>query len=123
MTETAEFELPTQEDFHYDLRALCLGAIRLTLETLLNEEVRALVGAGKWQRLASPKDMGNASYLRRLVTSMGLVELEAPRARAGGSSSDVLGRYKRRAAEVDDAITAAYVHGSSTRKMGEVTNA
>ena len=101
MSETAEFELPTQEDFHCDLRTLCLGAIRLTLETLLNEEVRALVGAGKWQRLASRKDMRNGSYLRRLVTSMGLVELDVPRARAGGSASDVLGRYRRRAAEVE----------------------
>src|SRR3954451_1091405 len=97
MTESAEFELPTQEDFHCDLRTLCLGAIRLTLETLLNEEVRALVGAGKWQRLASRKDIRNGSYLRRLVTSMGLVELDVPRARAGGSGGNVLGRYKRRA--------------------------
>lgn len=123
MTESAEFELPTQEDFRCDLRTLCLGAIRLTLETLLNEEVRALVGAGKWQRLASRKDLRNGSYLRRLVTSLGLVELEVPRARAGGSAGEVLGRYRRRAAEVDDAITAAYVHGVSTRKMGEVTEA
>ena len=51
MSESAEFELPTQEDFRCDLRALCLGAIRLTLEMLLDEEVRTLVGAGRWQRL------------------------------------------------------------------------
>ena len=123
MNESAEFEFPTQEDFQCDLRALCLGAIRLTLETLLNEEIRNLVGAGRWQRMASRKDVRNGSYLRRLVTSMGLVDVEVPRARAVGSAGEVLGRYKRRVAEVDDAITAAYVHGVSTRKMGEVTEA
>src|SRR5256885_3847940 len=49
--------------------------------------------------------------------------MEVPRARAGGSVGDVLGRYRRRTSEIDDAITAAYVHGVSTRKMGEVTKA
>jgi putative transposase len=123
MSESAEFEVPTQEEFHCDLRALCLGAIRLTLEMLLDEEIRTLVGAGRWQRMIGRKDVRNGSYLRRLVTSLGLVELEVPRAREGGSAGDVLGRYKRRTAEIDDAITSAYVHGVSTRKMGEVTEA
>jgi transposase-like protein len=123
MAESAEFELPTQEDFRFDLRALCPGAIRLTLEMLLDEEIRGLVGAGRWQRLVGRKDVRNGSYLRRLVTSLGLVELEVPRAREGASAGGVLGRYKRRTAEIDDAITAAYVHGVSTRKMGEVTEA
>ena len=123
MTQSAEFELPTQEDFRCDLRALCLGAIRLTLEMLLDEEIRALVGAGRWQRLVGRKDVRNGSYLRRLITSLGLVELEVPRAREGGSAGEVLGRYRRRSAEIDDAITAAYVHGVSTRKMGKITAA
>lgn len=79
--------------------------------------------AGKWQRLAGRKDLRNCSYLRRLVTSVGLVELEVSRARSSGSAGEVLGRHKRRASEVDDAITAAHVHGVSRRKMGKVTEA
>src|SRR3954467_8683032 len=90
---------------------------------LLDEEIRTLVGAGRWQRMVGRKDVRNGSYLRRLVTSLGLVELEVPRAREGGSAGDILGRYKRRTAEIDDAITSPYVHGVSTRKMGEVTEA
>ncbi|ATB45904.1 transposase [Corallococcus macrosporus DSM 14697] len=35
----------------------------------------------------------------------------------------MLGRYKRRSAELDEAITSAYVQGVSTRKMGKVTRA
>jgi putative transposase len=123
MSESAEFDVPTQEDFHCDLRALCLGAIRLILETLLDEEIRTLVGAGRWQRMVGRKDVRNGSYTRRLVTSMGLVELDVPRAREGGSAGEILGRYKRRTSEIDDAVTAAYVHGVSTRKMGQVTEA
>lgn len=46
-----------------------------------------------------------------------------PRTRASGSAGEALGRYKRRSAEVDEAITSAYVQGVSTRKMGKVTSA
>ena len=109
-----------KKEFHCDLRVLCLGAIRLTLDMLLDEEIRTLVGAGRWQRLVGRRDFRNGSYVRRLVTSLGLVELEVPRAREGGSAGEVLGRYKSRTTEIDDAITAAYVHGISTRKMGDV---
>ncbi|AEI68516.1 transposase mutator type [Corallococcus macrosporus] len=35
----------------------------------------------------------------------------------------MLGRYRRRTEEVDDAITTAYVQGVSTRKVGKVTQA
>jgi hypothetical protein len=123
MSESAEFELPTQEEFRCDLRALCLGAIRLTLESCWTRRSARWWELGAGQRLVGRKDVRNGSYLRRLVTSLGLVELEVPRAREGGSAGEVLGRYRRRTAEIDDAITAAYVHGISTRKMGKVTEA
>jgi len=61
MSESAEFEVPTQEDFHCDLRALCLGAIRLTLEMLLDEEIRTVVGAGRWQP-GCPREASRALY-------------------------------------------------------------
>jgi transposase-like protein len=36
---------------------------------------------------------------------------------------DVLGRYRRRSTELDDAIVEAYVSGSSTRDVGGITEA
>jgi putative transposase len=55
---------------------------------------------------------------------MGHLEVTVPRSRSSGSAgSELLGRYKRRAEEVDAAITEAYVGGVSTRKMGKVTDA
>jgi transposase-like protein len=68
-------------------------------------------------------DYRNGTYLRRLVTSLGGVEVRVPRTRNNGAPTEVLGRYKRRAGELDDAIVAAYVNGVSTRGMGEVTEA
>jgi putative transposase len=121
--EVTNFDPPSHEDVRTDLRALFLGAIRMTLEMMLEEEVRELVGAGRWQKAIERKDRRNGTYLRSLMTSMGHVDVAVPRTRESGSAGEVLGRYKRRTAELDDAITSAYVQGVSTRKMGKVTQA
>jgi len=123
MNEVAELELPTQENVHADLRSVFQGAVKLALETVLDEVVRELIGARRWQRLASRKDVRNGTYLRRLLTTMGLIEVAVPRTRENGSPADVLGRYRRRSAELDEAIVSAYVHGASTRDIGDITEA
>jgi hypothetical protein len=51
-----------------------------------------------------------------------VIDLDVPRAREGGSAgAGVLGRYKRRTQEIDDTIVSAYVHGASTRDIGQIT--
>jgi putative transposase len=120
--DSAAFEGVTQGEIKWDLGELFRGAIHLVLECVLQEEVRELMGARRYERLASRKDHLNGTYLRRLLTSMGLVELAVPRTRASGSASaNVLGRYKRRSAEIDRMVTTAYVEGVSTRDMSRVT--
>ena len=124
MNEVADVELPTQENFRTDLRTLFQGAIRVAIEVVLEEEIRTLVGAKKWQRQAQRVDSRNGTYLRRLITSMGAIDLKVPRSRDGGSAgSGVFERYKRRSAEIDDTMVAAYVHGASTRDIGQITEA
>jgi putative transposase len=124
VNEVAELELPTQENFRADLRTLFQGAVRVALEVVLEDEIREMVGAKKWERQAQRVDSRNGTYLRRLITTMGAVDLDVPRAREGGSAGGaVIGRYKRRAAEIDDAMVSAYVHGASTRDIGQITEA
>lgn len=122
MNDVIDFEAPSQADVQFDLRALFLGAIRASLEALLQEELRRMVGAGAWAQMGR-KDYRNGSYLRGLVTSMGHLDVAVPRTRKSGSAGEVLGRYKRRMGEVDEAIVASYVNGISTRKMSKVTEA
>jgi len=114
--------VPSKGEVQSDLKAIFLGAIRVTLELILEEEIRRLVGAYKWER-SGRADVRNGTYLRRLITSLGAVDLEVPRSRENGSAGSVIGRYKRRTEELDDAIVAAYVNGVSTRKMGRITEA
>lgn len=99
--------------------------MRLALETVLEEQVREMVGAGRWERLGRGvrKDQRNGTYLRRLLSSLGWIDVNMPRTREQGSPVDVIGRYRRRTGEVDQAVVAAYVQGVSTRKMGRVTTA
>jgi transposase-like protein len=123
MEHDAQFAPLAQEVIQQDLRSVFRAAIRVTLESLLELEVKEMVGARRYERMASRKDIRNGSYLRRLVTSMGEIDVTVPRTRQSGSAVDVIGHYRRRTAEVDDAVTAAYVHGVSTRGVGKVTEA
>lgn len=120
MKDTAELRLVEQEEVQTDLRELFRGAVKMTLESVLEETVLELCGAPRGAR-GPRKDVRNGSYLRGLLTSMGHLQVAVPRTRHSGSAADVIGRYKRRTEELDETITSAYVHGVSTRDMGELT--
>jgi transposase-like protein len=123
MEKMVEGQRATQDELREDLRALFQGAIRITLEMVLEEEVKAMVGARRFERIGSRRDHRNGTFLRRFLTSMGQIDVAVPRSREQGSPVDVLGRYRRRAEEIDDMIAEAYVGGVSQRKMAEVTEA
>ena len=121
--EAALHERITEEEVQTDLGELFRGAVKLTLEFMLEQVLRETVGAAKWSKAKTRVDSYNGSYLRGLLTSMGHIQVRMPRARKGGAPVDVIGAYQRRAAQVDDAITEAYVRGVSTRGMGDVVEA
>jgi putative transposase len=123
MEEIAQFVAAAQEEIRQDVGSLFRGAIRLMLECLLEEEVKEMVGARRYERLGSRKDHLNGTYLRRLLTSMGSIELVMPRTRHSGSPSGVVGRYKRRTEDLDRLMTTAYVQGVSTRDMTKLSEA
>lgn len=123
MTQSAAFSRPAQADIQTDLGELFRGAVQVVLETALNEAVRDLVGARRYERLSSRKDTLNGAYLRRLLTSMGVVEARMPRTRESGSPTEIVGHYARRTSEIDQMITQAYVQGASTRDVSRLTDA
>lgn len=121
--QTDAFEGVTREQTQTDLGTLFRGAVKAALELVLEEELRNIVGAGRYARSASRVDSRNGSFMRGLLTSLGWIDVDMPRSRKSGAPVDVLGRYERRLDEVDDAIVSAYVNGVSTRGMGKVTEA
>ena len=56
MQEIVEIGRATQDELRDDLRELFQGAIRLTLEMVLEEELKAMVGARRFERVGSRKD-------------------------------------------------------------------
>ena len=123
MQDVGEFPRVAQEAIRQDLQAMLRGAIRAGLEVVLAEELERVVGADWYARVTGRRDRRNGAYVRRLLTSLGTIELTVPRTRGSGSVNAVVGRYRRRTAEVDALLTAAYVDGVSARKAGDLTAA
>jgi putative transposase len=115
-------ELPDQQTFRQYLRELARGAIRVVVEDVMREELDALIGVG-WGE-SSPKRKGyrNGFYRRDLVTSSGRIEdIQVPRDREGHFHTQVFDRYSRYEPHIAEGLTQMFVAGTSTQKVGEVT--
>ena len=99
--------------------------IRRTIEEVLEWELSATLSAERYQRGVSNRGgYRNGRRRRRLSGPTGEVELMVPRAilnqpAAQGRewSSRLLPRYQRRMVEIDQALVAAYLAGTNTRKL------
>jgi putative transposase len=110
----------SQADFQELLREKLRAAVRLTLITILEEEVNALVNAPRHARSPQRRDQRNGYYTRNLGTTVGEIQdLPVPRTRKG-FRSQLFARYQRRQAVLDGAISEMFVYGVSTTRVGEV---
>lgn len=107
MQDVVKMGRVAQAELRDDLSALFRGSIRLMLEMVLEEELKAMVGARRFERVGSRKDHRNGTYLRRLLTSLGQIDVTVPRSRGQGSPADVIGRYQRRGPELDAMMVEA----------------
>ena len=114
--------LPSQQEFHQYLRTLAQSAVRTVIEAVMREELDAFIGAA-WGE-CSPKRKGyrNGTYTRSLVTSSGRIEeINVPRDREGQFHTQVFDRYSRYEPHIAEGLTHMFVAGTSTHKVGEVT--
>ena len=110
----------TQETFQELLQEKLRTAIRLTLCTVLDEEVEAYIRAGRYERTPQRQDQRNGHYSRGLGTSLGQIdELRVPRTRHG-YRTQLFNRYQRRQKELDTAISEMFVKGISTGQVGQI---
>lgn len=105
--------------------------IRWVVETILQEELQAALGAKAYERVAQRCGYRNGSEERQLTTSLGKTTLAVPRGRLfshrdpegapqGKTTewhSSLLPRYARRAKAVDNAILGLYLGGVNTRRI------
>lgn len=118
--ESTQQALVSQTAFHELLREKLREAVRYTLIQVLEAEVEAYVGAAAYERVPSRQDHRNGHYERNLVTGVGEVEaLPVPRTRKG-FKTQLFKQYRRRQAELDEAICTMFVSGGSTAQVGQV---
>lgn len=119
-TEDTRPTAMSQDEFTDMLTTQMKEAVRLTLVTILEAEITALVGALPHERSFTRTDRRNGHYARDLDTTMGHIdELAVPRTR-GGHRTQLFERYARRRPELDEAISGMFIKGVSTRGVGEV---
>jgi transposase-like protein len=103
------------------------GWIRSAIETLLREELDAVLQATRYAREADGTRHGyrHASRDRQVSTRVGPTPVTVPRARLfdhGGAptiewQSTVLPRYQRRTRAIDQSLVGAYLAGANTRRV------
>jgi transposase-like protein len=97
--------------------------VRGFIEELLNQELDAVLGAGRYERTEGRCGHRNGSKPRELTTSFGKTVFDRPRAvvfengREVEFQSTIIDRYRRRSREVDAALLGMYFGGVNTRKV------
>jgi putative transposase len=100
--------------------------IRVTIESIVDEELEAALGAAPSERVG-PVRAGyrQGKRLRTLTTSLGATTIAMPRARIEDDDgrrrewrSQMIPRYQRRTERVDEAIWGVYLSGTNTRRLG-----
>jgi putative transposase len=118
----AEDNMPQEQEFRQHLRALAVNAVRVLIEQVMCEELDQCVGAEWGECTPNRKGYRNGYYQRDLLTSTGPIEdLSVPRDREGQFHTQVFERYSRYEPEVAEALTEMFVSGTSTHKVGNVT--
>ena len=97
--------------------------VRAFIEELLEEELDAVLGRGRYERGGTARGHRHGRRPRRLVTTFGPLELSVPRARLRDAAgrrewrSELLPAYRRLSHRAEALIAEAYLAGMNTRRV------
>jgi putative transposase len=110
-------------DWFDPLEEAVRGQVRAFIEQLLEEELEAALGRGRYERGAISNGRRHGHRPRQLVTTFGPLSLSVPRARlhdAAGEQewkSALLPAYKRLSRRAEALIAEAYLAGMNSRRV------
>lgn len=90
------------------------------VQRLIEAEVGAVVGAGRYERTAARQTYRNGSRPRTWQTRLGELALHIPKLREGGYFPSFLEPRRRAERALVSVVQEAYVSGVSTRKVDEL---
>jgi putative transposase len=99
------------------------SSVEETLNGLLEAEADELCGARRYERSPERLDTRSGHYERKLATKAGEVMLKVPRLRSLPFETQIIERYKRREASVEEAMIEMYLAGVSVRRVEDITEA
>lgn len=97
--------------------------VERTLQAILEEEMTAHLGADRDERTGERRGYRNGAKPRALTTRVGTLELLVPQDRDGTFSTDLFSRYQRTEQALVVSLMEMYIHGVSTRKVTQITEA
>jgi transposase-like protein len=98
-------------------------SVEETLNGLLEAEADELCGAKRYERNIERVDTRAGHYERKLQTKAGEVTLKVPRLRRLPFETEIIERYRRREASVEEALIEMYLAGVSMRRVEDITEA
>ena len=110
-------------DWFDPLEEAVRGQVRAFIEELLEEELEAALGRGRYERGAGSNGRRHGHRPRQLVTTFGPLTLSVPRARLAEEAgerewnSSLLPAYKRLSHRAEALIAEAYLAGVNTRRV------
>ena len=110
-------------DWFDPLEEAVRGQVRWFIEQLLEEELEAALGRGRYQRGVSSNGRRHGHRPRQLVTTFGPLSLSVPRARLADEAGEqewksaVLPAYKRLSRRAEALIAGTYLAGVNTRRV------
>jgi len=105
------------------LRDVLSTVVQDALQELIEAEVTARLGAGRWERSEERSGTRNGSRPRTVSTPAGDVEVKIPKLRKGSFFPDLLEPRRRVDRALWGVIMTAYVTGTSTRKVDDLVKA
>ncbi|MCB9610759.1 MAG: transposase, partial [Polyangiaceae bacterium] len=111
-----KYELEAPDDFVREMLELAINA-------LMDAEVTAQIGAGRYERSEDRTTWRNGNRSRRWDTRVGTVDLEIPKLRDGSYYPSFLESRRRSERALLAVIQEAYVDGVSTRKVDRLAKA
>jgi putative transposase len=118
------------EDWFDPLEAGVRRRIRLFIEGMLEEELAAALGRGRYDRSPGAAGYRNGHRDRQFLGTFGPVAVSVPRARLSGGDgkpeewrSKTLPAYKRLTRRAEALIAGAYLAGTNTRRVRRALSA
>ena len=110
--------------FRQDLQTKLRDGVRRAIETVLEKELLAALGAAAHERISGRRGYRHGTIERTVTTRDGTRAMTVPRARLRDQDgpptefrSTVLPRYARRTREVDEALLGCYFGGVNSRRI------